>query len=349
MTKNHMKTCMHCEPSSKSSWFKNKLFILFSIYLSVFGFSPFIAFLIPLNMALWMYLRQIFGAILLGLFLGGVIDWLIPREYISKLLAAKKKRTIIYAVAAGFLMSACSHGILALAIQLHKKGASPPAVVAFLLSSPWANLPLTILMFGFFGVKALLIILSAVIIALISGYIFMLFEKNSLIEHNPNTVSVDDTFSILGDAGARIRNVHFTKEGIGRGMRGVWEGSVSLANMVLWWILLGILLSSIVAAYIPAGFMQQYMGPTLLGLLITLLLATIIEVCSEGSAPLSFEIFRQTGALGNSFVFLMAGVVTDYTEIGLLWTNIGWRTAVLLPIVTVPQVLVLGWIFNLLF
>jgi hypothetical protein len=64
---------------------------------------------------------------------------------------------------------------------------------------------------------------------------------------------------------------------------------------------------------------------------------------------MAFEIFRQTGALGNSFVFLMAGVVTDYTEIGLLWTNIGWRTAVWLPIVSVPQVIVLGVMANMIF
>jgi hypothetical protein len=44
----------------------------------------------------------------------------------------------------------------------------------------------------------------------------------------------------------------------------------------------------------------------------------------------------------------MAGVVTDYTEIGLLWTNIGWRCAVWLPIIAVPQVLLLSWLFNLL-
>ena len=39
---------------------------------------------------------------------------------------------------------------------------------------------------------------------------------------------------------------------------------------------------------------------------------------------------------------------TDYTEIGLLWTNIGKRTAIWLPIVTVPQILALGFLFNYL-
>ncbi|MBW2988500.1 hypothetical protein KY318_03230 [Candidatus Woesearchaeota archaeon] len=43
-----------------------------------------------------------------------------------------------------------------------------------------------------------------------------------------------------------------------------------------------------------------------------------------------------------------AGVVTDYTEIGLIWSNIGKRAAIWLPIITVPQVLLLGYLFNVL-
>jgi hypothetical protein len=120
-----------------------------------------------------------------------------------------------------------------------------------------------------------------------------------------------------------------------------------LAEMVLGWIILGVLLASLAGAFIPVHFFHKFMGPTLLGLIVTLILATVIEVCSEGSSPLAFEIYRQTGALGNSFVFLMAGVVTDYTEIGLLWSNVGKKVALWMPIVTVPQVIVLGYLFNL--
>jgi len=119
--------------------------------------------------------------------------------------------------------------------------------------------------------------------------------------------------------------------------------------MILWWIILGVGMAALVSAYVPTAFFEQYLGPTVLGLLATLLLAAIMEVCSEGTAPLAFEIFRQTGALGNSFVFLMGGVVTDYTEIGLIWHNIGRRTALWLIIVSVPQVLVLGFLINLFF
>ena len=107
------------------------------------------------------------------------------------------------------------------------------------------------------------------------------------------------------------------------------------------------ILASAARAFIPQQFFMRFMGPTLIGLLVTLVLATIIEVCSEGSAPLAFEIFKQTGAFGNSFVFLMAGVATDYTEIGLIWHNIGKKAALWLPIITVPQILILGYLFNI--
>tara|TARA_Y100000310_G_scaffold119843_1_gene118578 strand:- start:3531 stop:3668 length:138 start_codon:yes stop_codon:yes gene_type:complete len=43
----------------------------------------------------------------------------------------------------------------------------------------------------------------------------------------------------------------------------------------------------------------------------------------------------------------MAGVVTDYTEIGLIWANIGKRAAIWLPIITIPIVLAFGILFNI--
>jgi len=116
--------------------------------------------------------------------------------------------------------------------------------------------------------------------------------------------------------------------------------------MVLWWLIVGMLMASFARGYIPHDIFMDFMGPTALGLIITLFFATIIEVCSEGSSPLAFEIFKQTGAFGNSFTFLMAGVATDYTEIGLIWQNIGRRAAIWLPIITVPQILLLGYLFN---
>jgi len=341
---------IHCRDKFlEKPFFKNKLFIVASISTILVLASFFIPFLVPFREELLLYLKTIWWAVALGLFLGGLIDYYVPQEYISKILARKKPSTIFNAVFLGFLMSACSHGILALSIQLHKKGASNPAVVSFLLASPWANLTITIMLIGFFGLKGLFIIIAAILVALNTGFVFMLLEKKGLIEKNKNIVEVSEEFSILGDMKERIRNYRLSSKAIINDSKGVIRGALSLSDMVLWWIILGMIIASFAGAYIPVHFFHKFMGPTLLGLVVTLILATIIEVCSEGSSPLAFEIYRQTRALGNSFVFLMAGVATDYTEIGLLWTNVGRRTAIWMPIVTVPQVVVLGYIANIIF
>lgn len=333
----------------RAAFYKNKLFIVASIALIAILASFFIDSLVSFRGVFFMYIRSVWWAVLLGLFLGGIIDYYIPREYISKVLAKKRPRTIFNAVLIGFLMSACSHGILALSIQLHKKGASNPAVVSFLLASPWANFTITVMLVSLFGLKGLFIIATAIIVAINTGFIFMFLEKKGLIEKNKNIVEVAENFSIKDDFVRRVKDYRFSKEALKADFSGILNGSLALSNMVLSWIILGMLVASFAGAYIPAHFFHRFIGPSLSGLLVTLALATVIEVCSEGSSPLAFEIYRQTGALGNSFTFLMAGVATDYTEIGLLWANVGRRTALWLPLVAVPQIVAIGYLANIIF
>ncbi len=338
-----------CCQSNAQPFFKNKLFIVSIVPVLSILASLFIPFLVPLRRELLMYFGKIWWAVCLGFILGGLIDYYVPREYISKMLSRKKASTIFKAVGLGFLMSACSHGIIALSMQLHKKGASNPAVISFLLASPWANLTITVMLVAFFGLKGLLIIISAIFIAVNTGLIFMFLEHKNLIEKNKNTIEVSAQFSIRSDFPRRFKEYRFNLKTLSADFKGIAEGAFSLANMVLWWIVLGMFIASAAGAYIPVHIFHKFMGPTFIGLMVTLFFATIIEVCSEGSSPLAFEIYRQTNALGNSFVFLMAGVVTDYTEIGLVWSNIGKRTAIWLPIIAVPQVVILGYLFNVLF
>jgi uncharacterized membrane protein YraQ (UPF0718 family) len=312
-----------------------KLKIVGLAFLGIFLVS-YLPALSDFNASLLSYMALIWWAILLGLLLGGMIDYFVPEGFIFKYLGQRKKRTLLNATLAGFLLSACSHGILALAIQLHKKGASIPAVITFLLASPWANLPITILLFGFFGWKAFLFVIGAMLIALITGYAYMVLEKLKIIEASNVVTSVEDY------EWKNLKNFNFK-----RSMLGISRGAVNLANMVLWWIIIGFLIAAVIKTWVPHEFIMGYFGPDFIGLLLTLGVATIIEVCSEGSSPIAFEIYESIGTLGNPFVFLMAGVVTDYTEIGLLWANIGKRTAIWLPIISVPQVLLLGYLFNL--
>lgn len=336
-----------CSVSPKKSFFKNKLFIVSTVTAILLMASLLIPQLEPFRKAFLIYIKSIWWAVSLGLLLGGIIDYYVPQEYISKVLSRQHPKTILNAVGLGFLMSACSHGILALSIQLHKKGASNPAIISFLLASPWANVTITLMLFSFFGLKGLFIVVAAIIVAINTGLIFMFLERKGLIEKNKNIVEFSGDFSIIKDIKTRTKNYKFSLAALTGDFKGVVKGSLALSDMVLWWIILGMLIASTAGAYIPTHIFHKFMGPTVLGLFVTLALATVIEVCSEGSSPLAFEIYRQTGALGNSFTFLMAGVATDYTEIGLIWSNVGRRTALWLPIVSVPQIILLGYLFNI--
>ena len=338
------------EPCCESKpWYLKKVWWVVGVSLAAGIFSKWISFLRPFSQAFWDYLGLIGVPVALGLILGGVIDRYIPKEYISKFLARPKKRTIFYATGLGLLASACSHGILALSMELHKKGAAGPAVVSFLLASPWANLPVTFVLIGLFGWKGVLIIFGALGVAVTTGLFFQWLDRKGWIEKNKNTAALQSDYSIRSDFRKRLSGYRPTFTQLTEDLLKIARGTRTLAEMVLGWVTFGVVLASLAQAYVPPHLFQTYLGPSLLGLFVTLAFATILEVCSEGTAPLAFEIHRQTQALGNSFVFLTAGVITDYTEIGLVWSNLGRRTALWMVLIGVPQILILGYAFNQFF
>jgi len=320
-------------------WYKEPLFVIVAIIwvtyvvhllLSVSG----IYILTLVFDKFFSYLRLTWWAILLGLLIGSLIEILVPEEFMASLLG-RGKRSILVAVLLGFLASACSHGILAIAVSLYKKGASTASTLAFLLAAPWANLAITILLLALFGAKALFIIGGAILVAIISGFVFQVLEERGIIEGRMRKRTTGTAVS---------KGWHWP--GWSSLTREVGVSVWSLAKMVVWWVLLGFFLASALGAFVPEHIFHRFFGPSLLGMLATLVLASVIEVCSEGSAPLAFELFQKTGAFGNAFVFLQAGVATDFTEIGIVATNIGRRAAIALILVTVPLILLLGFLFN---
>ena len=130
-------------------------------------------------------------------------------------------------------------------------------------------------------------------------------------------------------------------------VKGISNGAWALMKMVLWWFVIAMVISSYIAAFVPHGLFEQYFGPSFFGLLTTLAATSVIEICSEGSSILAFELYKQTGSIANVFVFLLAGVATDYTEIGLIWTTVGKRTAILLPLLSVPIIMLMGYLLLL--
>ncbi len=269
----------------------------------------------------------------------------VPKELVAAALGRGGSLSgLLRAIGAGVLLDLCNHGILMVGMSLYKRGASPGQTLAFLIASPWNSLSLTLILAALIGWKWMLaFILLSMVVALVTGWITDRLVQSGQLPANPNSIDLPADF--------RFRPAIAE---VARSLNPSWKNFLNLARegfsgskMVLRWVLFGFVLTGLIRAFVPIGVFQQYFGPSIAGLFLTLLATTVIEVCSEGSSPIAADLLTRAQAPGNAFVFLMAGAATDYTEImSLRDTTRSWITALSLPFLTVPQVMLIGWLIQ---
>jgi hypothetical protein len=289
-------------------------------------------------------LGEMWWGLVLGIFFVSILGQ-VPKSFVMKILGdGSTFNGILRAALGGILLDLCSHGILLVGMQLYKKGASIGQVMAFLIASPWNSFSLTLILWALIGFWWMLTFLVlSFIIALISGVIFNKLVEKGVLPKNSNTYKADDDFQFWSEAKKGLKNTKFNKAFL----QNMLKEGISGSQMILKWIFFGVVLASLIRTFVSTEYFTQFFGPTMIGLAFTVIAATIIEVCSEGSAPIGADLLNRAGAPGNSFTFLMTGVATDYTEIMVLKeTTKRWKIALFLPLITVPQVILIGWILN---
>jgi len=279
------------------------------------------------------------GVIFVGLLAG------VPRDLVVSVLGRRAGVGGMFrATLAGVFLDLCSHGILAVGMKLYERGASTGQVMAFLLASPWNSFSLTLILVGLIGLSwTLAFIALSLVIGVLTGLIFEALVSRGVLRDNPARADL----SLDGDTRQLWRayraSWNFSLGGLGQllveGLRG--------SRVVLRWALVGLLIAAAIRALVPMDSYATWFGASIGGLWLTLLAATVIEVCSEGATPIAADLLTRARAPGNSFTFLMAGVATDYTELmSIRDTTRSWAIALCLPLVTVPQVMLVGFILN---
>ena len=291
---------------------------------------------------------DLFNLMWWGLALGIVFVGLlarIPRELVLGVLGRDAGLAGMFrATLAGVCLDLCSHGILAVGMKLYERGASVGQVMAFLLASPWNSISLTLILIGLIGWGwTLLFILLSLVIGVITGLIFDKLVSAGQLPTNPWREELGEERP-LREMWAEFRTgISLSFAGTGALLRDGLEGS----RVVIRWALFGLILAALIRAFVPADAFATWFGATFAGLWLTLLAATIIEVCSEGATPIAADLMNRAAAPGNSFTFLMAGVATDYTELmSLRDTTKSWKIALFLPLVAVPQIMLIGFVLN---
>ena len=283
-----------------------------------------------------MWLGLAFGIVAIGI-LGQI-----PREVITNLLG----KGILRAMFLGLFLDLCSHGILLVGAKLYQRGATLGQTFAFLTTSPWNSISLTFVLFGLIGIRwTLVFIVLSAAVGFFTGVITDWSTSKGWIASNPNRVESTDPFSFQRDVRDRLKNVSWRPSLFLK----ILKTGILDSVMLVRWLLLGVITAATLRALIPEDAFGTWFGPTLGGLALTMVATTLIEVCSEGSSPIASDLLNRAGAPGNAFAFLMGGVATDYTEIMVLREATGsWKLTFLLPLFSVPQIILLGALLNYL-
>lgn len=288
--------------------------------------------------------NQMWWGIVIGVVFVGILGR-VPRDLVMGMLGRDAGLAgMLRATLAGVFLDLCSHGILAVGMKLYERGASIGQVMAFLLASPWNSFSLTLILFGLIGVSwTLLFIALSLVIGIVTGLIFDALVRGGQLPANPWRDELGEPRPLPVLWREFRQSIRFSLGGSTAILREGFAG----ARVVIRWTMFGLILAGLIRAFVPEEAFATWFGATIGGLWLTLLATTVIEVCSEGSTPIAADLMNRAGAPGNSFTFLMAGVATDYTEVmSIRDTTRSWKIALFLPLVTVPQIMLIGAVLN---
>ena len=290
----------------------------------------------------YLLLKQMWIGIAIGIISVGLLSY-VPRKIVMGILGPSQSvQGLFRAVLAGLFLDLCSHGILMVGIKLYERGASLGQMMAFLIASPWNSYSLSLILMTLIGWKWTLsfIVLSA-LIALVSGFVFDFLVNQKVLPANPHGHQLSKGLNLKLELRTLLKGKAFHWTFFLSVLQKGFQGS----TVIIKWTFFGIIIASAIRTFVPHDVFANYFGPTFLGLLLTVTIASIIEVCSEGSTPIAAEFMKQ--APGNTFAFLMTGVSTDYTEIMAIQENCkSWMIALFLPLVTLPQIFCISLLMN---
>jgi len=292
-----------------------------------------------LGHALWMAFAmfwEILWPLILGFGLSGVVQAVVSKGEMSRLLPDDSPKSLAIACGLGAASSSCSYAAVALARSIFRKGANFTAAMAFQLASTNLVAELTI------------------IIVVLMGWEFALAEFTG----GPLMVAI---VAVLFRLFLSRRLVRIAKEQADKGIRGIMEGhaemDMSVAGGSLWqrltsregitatshyfvmdWVAVwkdiagGLLLAGALAAWVPPDFWKSFfltshpVIATLWGPIVGPLVAIFSFVCSVGNIPLAAVLWNSGISFGGVIAFIYADLIV-LPIIDIYRKYYGWKMA----------------------
>lgn len=273
--------------------------------------------------------------LVLGLIIGGFIKALIPTELLHKHLSGDGFTAIVKAALFGAPLPLCSCGVIPAALGLRKAGASKPATISFLVSTPETGIDSVSISYALLGpfmaiVRPLAAITSAITAGLLVGKSVVKTEINSSTKVASCCASnaVEDlveTSCCDPDTTANTEeNTSEKANFLQRAWDGVVYSFVDLFDKVLFWLCIGIVFAAAVKTFVPVSFLAEW-GSGLPAMIVMLVVGIPMYVCAVASTPIAAGLLLAGVSPGTAMVFLMAGPATNISTLGVIGKELGRR------------------------
>ena len=263
---------------------------------------------------------EILWALILGFALSAVVQALVGRATVARLLGDDRTRTLARAAGLGAASSSCSYAAVALARSLFVKGANFTAAMAFEIASTNLVIELGIILALLLSWQFTLAeFVGGPLMIILLALLFRLFLRKRVVEaartqagkgiagSMEGHAAMDMSIKVPGSLWTRLRSpAGFT--------------SVSHVFVMEWAAILrdmvgGLLIAGALAAWVPDSFWQRlfFTGHPLAGKiwgpLIGPLVAVISFVCSIGNVPLAAVLWNGGISFGGVVSFIFADLI----------------------------------------
>jgi uncharacterized membrane protein YraQ (UPF0718 family) len=314
-----------------------------------------------LNHALWMafaMLWEILWPLILGFGLSAVVQAVISKSEMTKLLPDDSPRSLGIACGLGAASSSCSYAAVALARSIFRKGANFTAAMAFQLASTNLVAELTIIIIVLMGWQfAAAEFLGGPLMVVLVALLFRRFLSRKLItearaqaerglkgkmeNHAEMDMSVTEGSlwqRITSKNGFTATSHYFVMD-----LAAVWKD-----------IAVGLLIAGALAAWVPANFWNNFflvshpIAAKIWGPIVGPIVAVVSFVCSVGNVPLAAVLWNGGISFGGVIAFIYADLLV-LPIIDIYRKYYGWKVTGLIVGVFYVAMVIAALLVELLF
>jgi uncharacterized membrane protein YraQ (UPF0718 family)/copper chaperone CopZ len=255
-------------------------------------------------------LNEMSPYLLLGFLIAGVLHVFVPSKIYKKYLAGNNFHSVINAALLGVPLPLCSCGVIPTAMSLRKEKASKGAVTSFLISTPQTGIDSILATYSLLGLSfAIFRPLAAFVTGVLGGCLVNKFTK------------YDDS-NINNSCESDIKNKN-------KIISVLKYSFVDMMEDIGGRLILGLLIAALITIAIPDSFFLKFAEYHFLEMIIILIVAIPMYICSTGSIPVAAALMLKGVSPGAAFVLLMAGPATNIASLLVIKKSLGAKTLIL--------------------